>query len=405
MQVDFSQFNNMKKILNNTIFRLIVGILLGLFLGNKLNADAIQIVLSLKHILGQVIYFLIPLIVVGFVAASITKLSTDSSKVFAFALGLAYFASVAAELFSMMLGYQILPQLHIASQIENLKAIPAPIFKLDIPPVFSVMTALFLAFLLGLGTLWTKSKNLENLLDELKNIVSLLIEKLLIPIIPFFVAFNFAILSYEGTIQVHLPVFIKVVLVVIVAHFVWLAFLYTLAVIISKKNPWPLIKNYVPAYFTAMGTMSSMASLGVALESVKRSKMLKPELSNFSIPFFASIHLCGSVITIVFFTMSVSQVMYGTLPDLGTMLLFVMLLAIFAVSAPGVPGGTVIASLGLITSVLGFDDAGLALLLSIFALQDSFGTGANIVSDGALAMITEKYYDKKMEKSGSKMAS
>lgn len=384
-----------KKILNNTIFRLLVGIVLGLILGNYLNEKTIQIVLSLKHIFGQIIYFLIPLIVVGFIAASITKLSDNSSKVFGFALLLAYSASVAAEFFSLFLGYQIIPRLSISSEMGNLKEIPEQIFRLDIPAIFSVMTALFLAFLLGLGTLWTKSKNMENILDEFREIVSLLIKKILLPIIPLFVALNFTVLSYEGSIQYHLPVFLKVVLIVIAAHIVWLSILYAFAAIISKRNPLPLIKNYPPAYLTAMGTMSSMATLGVAIEAVRKSKLLKPELSNFSIPFFASIHLCGSVITIVFFTMSVSQVLYGHLPDIGTMVLFVFLLAIFAVSAPGVPGGTVIASLGLITSVLGFDEAGLALLLSIFALQDSFGTATNITSDGALALITETYYDKK----------
>lgn len=384
-----------KKIFNNTIFRLVIGIILGLILGSYLNERSVQVVLSLKHVLGQVIYFLIPLIVIGFVAASITKLSDNSSKVFGFSLLLAYFASVAAELFSLFLGYQFIPLLSISSEIENLKKIPEQIFTLDIPAVFSVMTALFLAFLLGLGTLWTKSKNVENILDEFREMVSLLIKRILIPIIPIFVALNFMVLSYEGSIQKHLPVFLKVVLIVIVAHIVWLSILYIIAAVVSRRNPLPLIKSYAPAYFTAMGTMSSMASLGIAIESVRRSKLLKSELSNFTIPFFASIHLCGSVITIVFFTMTVSQVLYGQLPELGTMILFVFLLAVFAVSAPGVPGGTVIASLGLITSVLGFDDAGLALLLSIFALQDSFGTATNITSDGALALITETYYDRK----------
>ncbi len=385
----------MKKVLNHTIFKLIIGIIAGLLVGNYLNETSIQVVLSIKHILGQVIYFLIPLIVVGFVAASITKLSEQSSKVFGFALILAYFASIAAELFSLFLGYQIIPLLNISDKIENLNELPELIFKLDIPPVFSVMSALFLAFLLGLGTLWSKSKTIEVFLDEFRDIVSLLISKILIPIIPIFVALNFAVLSYEGSIQKHLPVFLKVVIIVIIAHLVWLFILYVSAFFISGKNPLPLIKNYPPAYFTAMGTMSSMATLGIAIESVKKSKLLKPEISNFAIPFFASIHLCGSVITIVFFTMTVSQVLYGSVPGIETMLIFIVLLAVFAVSAPGVPGGTVIASLGLITSVLGFDDAGLALLLSIFALQDSFGTATNITSDGALALITEKYYDKK----------
>lgn len=384
-----------KKILNNTIFRLTLGILIGLVLGQYLSEKNIQVILSLKHLLGQVIYFLIPLIVIGFIGASITKLSDNSFKVFGFSLLLAYFSSVAAELFSFVLGYNIIPGLQIPHEIESLREIPEQVFKLDIPPIFSVMTALFIAFLLGLGALWTKSETVEKLLDELRDIISLLIEKILIPIIPAFIALNFTILSYEGSIQKHLPLFIKVVLIVIVAHVIWLTILYVSAGLISKKNPLPLIKNYLPAYFTALGTMSSMAALGVAIDSVKKSNLIKTNISDFTIPFFASVHLCGSVITIVFFTMSVSQVLYGHLPDPGTMILFIFLLAIFAVSAPGVPGGTVIASLGLITSVLGFDDAGLALLLSIFALQDSFGTATNITSDGALSLITEAYHVKK----------
>ncbi|MBB4117842.1 Na+/H+-dicarboxylate symporter [Mesonia hippocampi] len=387
-----------QNILKNTIFKLVLGVILGLIAGNYLNERSIQVILSLKHILGQVIFFLIPLIVIGFVGASITKLSSNSSKVFGFSLLLAYFASIAAQFFSLFFGYQIIPKLHIVNKIEALKEIPEQIFTLDIPPIFSVMTALFLAFLLGLGVLWTKAKNLESILDELRDIISLLIKKLLIPIIPIFVALNFTTLSYEGSIQKHLPIFIKVVLIVIVMHWIWLIVLYIFAAIVSKKNPLPLIKKYLPVYFTAVGTMSSMAALGIAIEAISKSKILKPDLSNFTIPFFASIHLCGSVITIVFFTMTVSQVLYGYIPDIGTMVLFIFLLAIFAVSAPGVPGGTVIASLGLITAILGFDETGLALLLSIFALQDSFGTATNITSDGALALISEKYYDRKSTK-------
>lgn len=385
----------MKQLLNNTLFRLVVGIVLGLLVGGHLNATSIQPVLSLKHVLGQVIHFFIPLIVVGFVAASITKLTDRSSGVFGFALLLAYGGTVAAAGYATLLAYGIIPQLDIPRDTVALRELPMMVFRLDIPSIFPVMTALVLAFFLGLGALWTQARNLERVLDELRDIVSLLIKRVLIPIIPVFVALNFAVLSYEGVIQRQLPVFLTVVLLVILAHFVWLAFVYGVAALITKRNPWPLIKHYPPTYFTAMGTMSSMATLAVALDNVRASRMLKPDLSNFTIPFFASIHLCGSVIAIVFLGLSVSQVLYGSMPAPGTMLLFIFLLAIFAVSAPGVPGGTVIASLGLITSVLGFDEAGLALLLSIFALQDSFGTATNITSDGALAMITEAYQDRR----------
>lgn len=384
-----------KRISGNTIVRLLSGIVAGLLLGQYLTVTSVQIVLSLKHILGQVIFFLIPLIVIGYVAASITQLAADSSRVFIFSLILAYVASIGAESFSLALGYAVIPGLTAESNAGSLKELPEMIFRLDIPPVFSVMSALFLAFLVGLGTLWTRSGYMAQILDEFRNIVSLLIKKILIPVIPVFVALNFAVLGYEGSVQQHLPVFGKLVLIVIVAHFVWLLFLYGLAAFISRKNPLPLWKAYIPAYLTAMGTMSSMATLGVTMEAIKKSKVLKEDLSNFTIPFLASIHLCGSVITIVFFVMGISFIHYGVLPEPSTMLLFIILLAVFAVSAPGVPGGTVIASLGLITSVLGFDETGLALLLSVFALQDSFGTAANVVSDGALAMIVEKYGQRK----------
>lgn len=385
----------LKKITGNTIVRLLLGIIAGLLLGQYLTTTSVQVILSLKHLLGQVIFFLIPLIVIGYVAASITQLAADSSRIFVFSLVLAYVASIAAESFALMLGYTLIPGLSVENSATALNPLPEMIFRLDIPPVFSVMTALFLAFLLGLGTLWTRSVTMEQLLSEFRNIVSLLIKKVLIPVIPVFVALNFAVLGYEGAVQTHLPVFGKLVLMVIVVHIVWLLFLYGLAVLISRKNPLPLWKAYIPAYLTAMGTMSSMATLGITMEAVKKSRVLDDKLSNFTIPFLASIHLCGSVITIVFFVMGISLIHYGALPETGTMLLFVILLAVFAVSAPGVPGGTVIASLGLITSVLGFDETGLALLLSVFALQDSFGTATNVVSDGALAMIIEKYGQRK----------
>ncbi len=361
----------LKKLFSNAIIRLVFGIAIGLIIGQYFNNVSIQVVLSLKHILGQIIFFMIPLIVIGYVATSITKLAGTSSKVFVFALLLAYGASVLAALFAMLIGYGLIPNLGVERTADALNEIPEMIFKFDIPPIFSVMTALFLAFMLGLGTLWSKAQNIVPILDELKNIVSILIKKILIPIIPIFVALNFTVLSYEGSIQKHLPVFAKVVLIVIIAHIVWLLFLYIIAFIITKKNPLPLLKAYIPAYLTAMGTMSSMATLGITMDAVKKSKFLKEDLSNFTIPFLASIHLCGSVITIVFFALSVSYIHYGSLPDINSVILFVFLLAVFAISAPGVPGGTVIASLGLITSVLGFDESGLALLLSIFALQDS----------------------------------
>jgi Na+/H+-dicarboxylate symporter len=257
------------------------------------------------------------------------------------------------------------------------------------------MSALFLSILLGLATTWTKSDLIEKVLDQFQNIVLSIVEKVIIPLLPFFIATTFAALAYEGSITNHLPVFIKVILIVLVGHYIWLAILYGIGGLISGKNPIEVIKHYGPAYLTAIGTMSSAATLPVAIECAKKSKSLRKDILNFAIPLCSNIHLCGSVLTEVFFVMVVSQILYGQLPSMSTMILFIVLLGIFAIGAPGVPGGTVMASLGLIISVLGFDETGTALILTIFALQDSFGTACNVTGDGALALMLTGIADKK----------
>ena len=384
----------LKKVVNNTLFRLLIGVILGLVLGNYLTPKTIQVVLSIKYFTGQLIFFLVPLIVIGFIVSSITKLSQGSIKIVSFSLLIVYLSSVGAGIFSMIMGYNIIPNLSIPTSVDKLKEVPEILFQLDIPPIFSVMTALILSLMLGMGILLTKAKELEKIFDQFKDIVILMVNKVLIPILPFFIAANFAILSYEGSIEKQLPVFLKVILIAIVGHIIWLTLLYSIAAFYHKTNPFKLLKFYPPVYLTAVGTMSSAATLGVAVKAVNDSKVMKPSITNFTIPFFSNTHLCGSVLTEVFFVMTVSQVLYGHVPDLNSMLIFVGLLGIFAVGAPGVPGGTVVASLGLITNVLGFDEAGIALILTIFALQDSFGTACNITADGALSMIVDKYADK-----------
>ena len=384
-----------KKIVSNTLFRLLLGVIAGLVLGNYLNENTIQVVLSLKYFTGQLIFFLVPLIVIGFIVSSITKLNEGSAKIVGFSLLIAYLSSIGAGLFSMIAGYQIIPNLTIPTSVDSLREVPKILFQLDIPPIFSVMTALIISLMLGMGILITKAKELEKIFDQFKDIVILLVNKVLIPILPFFIAANFAILSYEGSIEKQFPVFLKVILIVIVGHFIWMTLMYTIAAFYHKTNPFKLLKYYPPVYLTAVGTMSSAASLGVAVKAVDDSKVIKPTIANFTIPFFSNTHLCGSVLTEVFFVMTVSQVLYGHIPDAGTMVTFVLLLGIFAVGAPGVPGGTVVASLGLISNVLGFDEAGVALILTIFALQDSFGTACNITTDGALSMIVDKYAEEK----------
>lgn len=392
----------MKKFFSNTIVRLLFAVIIGLALGLFINEPLLKVVMSIKQITGQIIFFLVPLIILGFVAPSIARLKNNASKVLLFAFGLAYLSSVGAAFFGLTAGYELIPHLHIQSATEGLKEIPPLVFTIDIPPVMSVMSALVLAVLIGLSTSWVKSDEMERLLDTFQKMILALVERILMPLLPLFIAANFCVLGYEGAITKQLPVFLSVLLIVIVCHYIWLALLYLIAALYSGKNSWEILRYYGPAYLTALGTMSSAATLGTALKCAKKNKILREEVIDVTIPLFANIHLCGSILTEVFFVLTVSQILYGAMPDLTTMSLFVLLLGFFAIGAPGVPGGTVLASLGLIIAVLGFDEAGTALLLTIFALQDSFGTACNVTGDGALTLIVDRFDGKKSIQSEQK---
>ena len=384
----------MKKLFKSLPVRLLIGVVLGMVIGLVANEAVMNVVVTVKYILGQVITFCVPLIIIGFIAPSITKMGNNASKMLGVALSIAYISSIGAAFMAMGAGYGLIPHLSIQSEVEGLKELPNVVFQLDIPQIMPVMSALVFSIMLGLAAAWTKARYTTAILDELQKIVLKIVTKFIIPILPFFIASTFCGLAYEGTITKQLPVFLKVIVIVMAGHYIWLALLYGIAGAYSGKNPMEVLKYYGPAYLTAVGTMSSAATLAVALEGARKSKVLRKDMVNFGIPLFANIHLCGSVLTEVFFVMTVSKILYGELPSVGMMVLFCMLLGVFAIGAPGVPGGTVMASLGLITGVLLFDETGTALMLTIFALQDSFGTACNVTGDGALTLFLTGYAEK-----------
>lgn len=375
------------------VLKLLAGLVVGALLGFVANESVMNVVVSVRHILGQIIFFLVPLVIVGFITPAIIRLGQQASKILVAAVLLAYVSSLGAALFSTFSGYLIIPHLTVSSATETLRTLPQMVFQLDIPPLFSVMSALTLALLFGLGVALTQSETMSKLFAELEKVVSWLINKVMIPILPFFVGLSFMGLAYEGSLTRHLPVFVSMVALVIVGQFIWLSVLYGIGGLVSRRNPSQVFRHYLPAYLTAVGTMSSAATLPVALECARRSPVLSRTMVEFMIPLGATVHLCGSVLTETFFVMTISLILYGTLPSVGTMILFCVLLGIFAVGAPGVPGGTVVASLGIVTGVLGFDATGVALLIAIFALQDSFGTACNVTGDGALALILEGVFN------------
>ena len=379
---------------NSLVFKLILGIIIGIFVGRISNESAIIVINTIKRVMGDLIGYVVPLIILGFITPAIVSLKESAGKILSVTLAICYISSVGAATMSFLAGRAIIPKLNIASNVGAGNAIPESIFKLSIDPIMPVMTALVTSILFGIAVIVTKSEHWENLLMELNKIVLSIVNNFVIKILPVYIATTFATLSYEGAIISELPVFIKIILIVIVGHFIWMTLMYSIAGAISKTNPKEVFKHYLPAYLTAVGTMSSAATLPVALDCARKSETLDPKIRDFAIPLCSNTHLCGSVLTEVFFVMTVSQIIYGKLPEISNMIVFIVLLGIFAIAAPGVPGGTVVASLGLITSILGFNDTGTALMLSIFALQDSFGTACNVTSDGAIALMVTGIFKK-----------
>ncbi|WP_199343184.1 cation:dicarboxylate symporter family transporter [Dysgonomonas sp. GY75] len=385
------------KIISNTTFSLLLSVVIGMLIGMFANETVISVILPIKHVLGQIIFFLIPLLIFGFITPSITKLKRNASKLLSVSLILAYASCIGSATLAAVVGYKLIPLFDIVPATESLKEIPEMIFRLDIPPLMSVLSALVLSFMLGLSIIWTKSDKIESALYEFQNLVFIMVKRFLLPILPLFIATNFSVLAYEGALASRLPVFFAILIVTVLCHITWMTILYSSAGIYSRKNPWHVLKYYGPVALTALGTQSSAASLGVAIEQTKKSPVLRNDIRNFAIPLFGNIHFVGSILDVVFLSLAVSQLLYGTMPGLDKMLVFIPLLGIFAIAAPGLPGGTLITSLGLIHAVLGIDEAGTALMISIFALLDSFGTTHNITSDGALTLILSSYADRHEE--------
>lgn len=379
------------------IIKLLLGIAVGSVVGLLASEGLMTVIMSVKYVLGQFIFYTVPLVIIAFIAPAITKLKYNANKMLGAGIGIAYLSAVGAASFAYIVGMIVIPYLSVPDAIESLHELPEAGFQLSIPPLMSVMSALVFAILLGVTTLGTKAELMEKALNEFERMMMMVIKSVVIPVLPLFIASTFAGLAYEGTLTQQLPVFLKVVLLALAGHLIWLFVLYSIAGIISGKNPWEVVRHYGPAYLTAVGTMSSAATLPVSLNSARKSKVLNKETVDFMVPLGGTIHLCGSVLTETLFVMVISLMLYGSIPPVSTMALFVLLFGIFAIGAPGVPGGTVMASMGIVVGVLGFDPAGVALLIAIFALQDSFGTACNVTGDGAITLMLEGLFNKNGE--------
>ena len=286
----------MKKLFNNLPFRLLLGIIIGVILGQIFPESVMKVVVTLQYIMGQLITFCVPLIIIGFIAPSITKLGKNASRLLGVAIVIAYVSSVCAALMSTTAGYALIPHLSIDTEVAGLKTLPGVVFELNIPQIMSVMSALVLSVLVGLAATWTNSKLTCDILGEFQNIVLDIVGKIIIPMLPFYIAATFCNLSYEGMITHQLPAFLQIILIVMAGHYIWLAVLYLLAGAYSGKNPWEVLRHYGPAYLTAVGTMSSAATLPLNIKVCEEEFGVDESIASFVLPLGMTINMDGTAI-------------------------------------------------------------------------------------------------------------
>jgi Na+/H+-dicarboxylate symporter len=376
------------------LVKIVIGIVVGILLGFYSPMPLIRILSSIGFVLGQYIKFIIPLLIVAFVAKGILQFGREAGKALLLSLVLAYVSTICAELLGFSVGSFFLPWMGVVPGSVASAAKIVPYLKIEIPPVMSIMGALVLAIIVGLGINRLKSQRISEIVLEFNAIISDVIRKGLLPVFPYFVATVFMEITAKGQLIPTAMAFFKILVLILPTQWLWLAILYTIASIYTKKNGLFVFKTMLPAYFTAMGTMSSAATLPVALDCAQKVPFLKKESVDFGIPLFNIAHLSGAAIAITMSAITVTILTKGQTPSLETFLPFILLLGFIEVAAVGVPGGSVTAALGILETVLGLDQTGLGLMVALFMIQDSFGTAANVTGDGALTMIIDKAVNK-----------
>lgn len=372
------------------ILRLLAGILVGILIGLVAPEAITRVFITAKVILGSFIGFLIPLIILFFIASGISDLGKASGRLLGSAIGLAYSSTILAGILAFLVGVIVIPMLTSPGAAVPDETTLAPYFEMEIDPMMGVITALATAFVLGIGIAHTGGTTLKAFVDEGKRIIELTIRYIVLPILPVYIGCIFAEMAAEEMVFATLRIFAAVLAIVILTHWVWLFIQFIVAGSLTGKSPMRLLKNMLPAYFTAIGTMSSAATIPVTLRSARRNGS-RDSIVDFGIPLCAAIHLSGSMITIVLCSLAVMTLNLNLdLPSLGQMLPAILLLGLIMIAAPGVPGGAIMAALGVLTTVLGFGEAAVGLMIALYMAQDSFGTAANVTGDGAINVVLNR---------------
>ena len=383
------------------IAKLIAGIIAGILVGLYAPDVLIQLLLTFKGLFGQLLFFTIPLLILFFITSGIAGLPRNSGGLLARTLGTAYASTILAGIVAFLVAVLLIPLISANAGSVNAVAgvVPEPFITLSIPPVMGIMSALAAAFIFGLGIAATNAESLKTLFDQGRDVIEQLLKVVIIPLLPIYIAGVFAELAAAGTVFDTLRVFGLVLLMSLALHWLWISVLYVVAGLLAGRSPWRLLRTMLPAYFTALGTMSSAATIPVTLQCAQNNGVRRA-IASFTVPLCATTHLAGSTITIVACAVAVMVIQDGlSVPSLWAMLPFIFSLGLVMLAAPGVPGGAVMAAVGLLASMLGFGESAIALMIALYMAQDSFGTACNVTGDGAIAVMIDRASDAEVSES------
>lgn len=383
-----------KEIKINLLLRILIAIGIGIGVGYIAPHWLVQVFETFNVIFSQFLGFLIPLLIVGFVTPAISEVGNKAGKVLVLTVILAYLSTTCAGLFSYFVGESTFPRLltgvTAASLPDDGKIAVSPYFTITIPPMFDVMSALVLSFVLGICLAYMKAPVLRGAAEEFRNVISMTIGRVIIPLLPLYIFCIFLKMSYTGEVGPVLRAFAKIIVVIFVMHIILLLAQYCIAALFVKRNPFKMLLTMFPAYFTALGTQSSAATIPVTLRQTI-AMGVSEDIAGFVVPLCATIHMAGSALKIVACALAIMIIQgmpYTTPMFIG----FICMIGISMVAAPGVPGGSIMAALGILASILHFDENQQALMIALYIAMDSFGTACNVTGDGAIAQIVDRFF-------------
>jgi Na+/H+-dicarboxylate symporter len=374
--------------------RIVIAIILGILIGNVLPEAWVRVFVTFNDLFSQFLGFLIPLIIVGLVVPAIADIGHSAGRLLLLTVGLAYADTIVAGLLAFTTGTMLFPMLidsEVSMAVEKAEALQ-PYFQLQIPAILDVMAALVSSFVIGIGIAYTDSPTLKKGFSEFRTIIEKTIQAVIIPLLPLYIFGIFLSMTFTGEAYHIIVVFAKIICIIFLLHIIILLYEFLIAGGLARKNPLRLLMNMLPAYFTALGTSSSAATIPVTLRQTKKNGV-SDEIASFCVPLCATIHISGSMMKITCCALTVCLIS-GLPHDLPLFLHFILLLGVCMVAAPGVPGGAAMAALGPLAGVLGFSPDAQALIIALYIAMDSFGTACNVTGDGALAIIIDKLHQK-----------